>query len=74
MWTTEQHGLREDFFPTLIERLQEFSPEDLTRAQERYFDANKWAVGASGVPDLVKGALGDLVDDVDVWDLNEGLA
>lgn len=69
VWTTVLHGLPENYFPLLIERLQEFRPEDLTLAQERYYNPDKWSVGASGVPSLIQEAIGDMADSVEVWDV-----
>ncbi len=73
-WTMLQHKLPEDHFPHLIERIQEFRPEDLVAAQGRYFNTDRWAIGASGLEDVVSPVLSKHASKVEVWDASEANA
>jgi late competence protein required for DNA uptake (superfamily II DNA/RNA helicase) len=66
LWTTLLYGLPRDYFPTLISKLQKFTPDDLADIQREYFDISRWAVGASGVTEVVLPAIQHHVADVEV--------
>ncbi|MBI2795063.1 MAG: insulinase family protein [Ignavibacteria bacterium] len=57
LWTTLLHGLPRDFFQEHIVRIQRLTPDDLLPVQMRYFDKSRWAIGASGIEDVVLPAL-----------------
>ncbi len=71
-WRIVQHGLPADFFQRLVERIQMFTPEDLVLAQERWFNADRWAVGASGRPNLVLEAIEPYATPIEVWNVDTG--
>ncbi len=68
LWTTIDHSLPRDYFSRLIDRLQRYRPEELLLVQARYFDASRWAVAASGQPDIVESAMKPYVDTIERWD------
>ena len=71
-WTTILHGLPPNYFELLIQRLQQYTPEDLMSAQERWFNADRWAVAASGDPQVILPAIEDYTDTVEIWNVVTG--
>ena len=71
-WKVFQHGLPSDFFQRLVERIQMYTPEELVMAQERWFNADRWAVGASGRPNLVMEAIEPFASPIEVWNVDTG--
>lgn len=65
LWTTLLHGLPRDYFQELIANLQKLTPDDLLPVPMRYFDTSRWAIGASGIEDVVLPALKMHVHDVE---------
>jgi len=72
VWRVVQHGLPMDYFQRLVERVQMYTPEDLMMVQERWFNADRWAVGASGLPNLVLEALEPFASPIEVWNVDTG--
>ena len=72
VWRMVQHGLPMDYFQRLVERIQMYAPEDLMQVQERWFNADRWAVGASGLPNLVLEALEPYASPIEVWNVDTG--
>ncbi len=67
LWKVIQHGLPRTYYPDLIEQLQRLTADDLFAVQQRWFDADRWVIGASGLPDVVLPAIGSYVQAVEVW-------
>lgn len=67
LWKVIQHGLPRTYYPDLIEHLQQLTAEDLLAVQQRWFDADRWVIGASGLPDVVLPAIERYVTSVEVW-------
>jgi hypothetical protein len=57
-----------DFFDRHVESIQRLTPELLFPVQQRLFDERKWAIGASGVWDVVTDAIEGTVDSVAAFD------
>jgi predicted Zn-dependent peptidase len=71
VWQTIQHGLPLDYFERHVSRLQSYRPEELLSVQQRYFDVNRWAVGCSGLPEVLQPALEPYVDSIEIWDASD---
>ena len=72
VWKVVQHGLPANYFQRLVERIQVYTPEDLLLAQERWFNADRWAIGASGLPNLVLESLESYAEPIEVWNVDVG--
>ncbi len=68
IWQTIHHNLPLDYHERHVQRLQMFQPEDLLLIQQRYFDADRWAIGCSGVPDVLLPVVEQYADAVEHWD------
>ncbi len=69
LWQIILHGLPMDYFDRHVEAIQRLTPELLFPVQQRLFDERRWAVGASGVWDVVRESLEGTVDSIEAFDL-----
>lgn len=69
LWQIILYGLPMDYFDRHVESIQRLTPELLLPVQQRLFDERRWAVGASGVWDVVHEALQGTVDSIEVFDV-----
>ena len=68
LWKIIRDGLPSDYFSKLVHRIQMYQPEDLLSVQQRWYNVKRWAIGASGDPDIIVPAIRDHVDRYEIWD------
>ncbi|MDZ4744963.1 MAG: pitrilysin family protein [bacterium] len=71
LWQIILHGLPMDYFDRHVEHIQKLTPELLLPVQQRLFDERRWAIGASGVWDVVRDAVAGAVDSIEAFEVEK---
>lgn len=67
--TIHQHGLRDDYFTRLVDQLQRLENDEFRAVREQIFDSTTMAIAVSGREDVVRSAVANFVDTVELFNV-----